>query len=234
MPFFRKAATYGMPMRFPRFVPGARALDIGCGNGFYLSYLKRHGWEVEGVDISEAAAQMAKKTFQIPVHVGEFDSQNLPVRSYDWIHMSHVLEHLPNPVASLARVFALLKPGGGLYVETPNASSFSRRLCGPFWFAWDAPRHLHLFSPSTLRGALNRAGFIVDTMRSTVSPDIFIWEDTYRSEEKIGRFIAPRPALSKRAAPRAYALRALTRIAAIVRPLSGDTLACVAQRPARE
>ena len=231
VPTFRWWGTYGMPMRFPRFVEGGRALDIGCGNGSYLSYLKRHGWGVEGVDLSGAAARAARDAFDITVRVGGFDDVELAPAAYDWIQMHHVIEHLPNPVASLVRVFELLKPGGALYVETPNAESFSLRFCGEFWFPWDAPRHLFVFTPSTLRAALERAGFVVGAMRSRSFAGLFAWEDTLRREEAAGSRLARRPDLSPRASPRAGALGALAGLVRIVRPLSGDVLACVAQKP---
>jgi len=231
VPLFRTRGTYGLGIRFPRAVEGGRALDVGCGNGAYLSYLKRHGWHVEGVDLSEAAARSADGAFGIPVRVGAFDELAFARAEYDWVHMSHVIEHLPDPVASLARVFDLLKPGGALYIETPNAESFSLPFCGEFWFPWEAPRHLFVFTPSTLVAALERRGFVVRVMRSRAFQGLYAWEDTYRREHTLGVRLQSRPALSPSAHPRAWLLTGAAGLMRLVRPLSGDILECVAHKP---
>jgi hypothetical protein len=73
--------------------------------------------------------------------------------------MFHVLEHLPDPREALAYAGGLLKPGGSLILQVPNAASFQARLFGPRWYGLDVPRHLINFTPQSLVLLLEQAGF---------------------------------------------------------------------------
>src|SRR3954452_364817 len=65
----------------------------------------------------------------------------------------------------------LLRPGGALYLTTPNFNSLSRRVVGPRWRAIEYPEHLNLFTPRTLDGLLTRAGLTKADLRTTgISP----------------------------------------------------------------
>ena len=72
-----------------------------------------------------------------------------------------MLEHTYSPADELHRAAALLKPGGLLAINVPNANSFDRAWFGPQWVGYDAPRHLYLFSQQTLAPLLGAAGFEV-------------------------------------------------------------------------
>ena len=225
----RKQALYGWGYRFPQFVPGGRALDIGCGNGIYLSFLKHHGWRVAGVDLSATAAEVAKRTFDIDVFVGDVSESPFDRASFDLVVMSHVIEHLPDPVCTLRFVNGLLKPGGCLYVETPNTESFGRKASGPYWYPWETPRHLCLFAPETLRQALSIADLRVTRAWTSLWAD-HAWEDTYRREEHKDRPLSRRPQLSGVGRLRAALLSLAARITRTFNPMSGDFLHCSAQK----
>lgn len=70
-----------------------------------------------------------------------------------------MLEHVAEPHAEIARVAELLKPGGVLLVSVPNTSSVNARLFGGRWHHLDAPRHLTLWTPTTLDRLLAEHGF---------------------------------------------------------------------------
>lgn len=214
---------------FPPWINGGRALDIGCGNGRLLDRIRRHGWDVVGVDTSAAAAEAARQSFGITVHVGTLEEAPLEERSLDFVHMSHVIEHLSHPVATLRRVARLLRPGGRLYVETPNIESLAFRWTREYWFGLDAPRHLWLFGPATLRRALVECGFSIDR-RTTRSFATFEWEATYRREQREGRILPRRPAIEWQDRPRAIALGALRTVASTLDPRFGDILSWWAER----
>ena len=225
--WIERRAMYDYPA-FPPWVPGGRALDIGCGNGRFLDRIRRHGWDVVGVDTSPAAAAAARESFGITVHVGPVEEAPIEDRSLDFVHMSHVLEHLPQPVATLRRVASLLRPGGRLYVETPNVESLGFRWAGQYWFALDPPRHLWLFGPATLRRALAACGFWVEPIRALELPT-FVWEATYRREQREGSMLPRRPSISWRDRPRATLLGAVRSAAGAVSPRFGDALSCWAE-----
>ena len=82
-------------------------------------------------------------------------------RPFDAIVMNHVIEHVREPAALLTTCRTMLRPGRGpLVCVTPNARSWGHRLFG--WVNWmplDPPRHIVLFTPSSLPEAAHRAGF---------------------------------------------------------------------------
>jgi SAM-dependent methyltransferase len=223
-----RRATYGMK-GFPDYVPGGRALDVGCGTGVFLSCIRRHGWDVVGVDTSPAAAAAARDLFGITVHVGELENAPFDEQSFDFIHMSHVIEHVSQPVATLHRAAALLRPGGRLYIETPNIDGLASRLSGEYWLHLDSPRHLWLFSHTTLTRALNMCGFSVSGMKARPF-SAFEWEATYRREEHEGHPCPRRPSIQWRERPRAVILAVVTRAAGQLSPRLGDILSCWAER----
>ena len=228
---FRNRALYGLSYCFPPYFPDGRALDIGCGNGAYLSYLKPHGWQVFGVDISSRAAEVAKSVFDIDVFVGELNDIPFSSESFDFVHMSHVIEHLTEPIEALKRIAQLLKPGRVVYIETPNADSDGFKSMGKYWFPLEAPRHVYLFSPDTLREALGRVGLRTTRIWTTVFPGAFSWEDTYRREEMSEAFLPSRPELRKTQIPRALVKLAASRVRHAFNAFNGDILHVWAMRP---
>jgi len=139
----------GYPWEIPPAIRDGRALDVGCGNGRYLASLVALGWRVQGVDTSPEAARSAMEAYGIPVHVGSLESAPFDRNSVDFIHMRHVIEHCEDPLGTLRRAFELLRPGGWLYVETPNIESAPASFCGRYWFGIDSPRHLWLWAVDT-------------------------------------------------------------------------------------
>ncbi len=188
---FNKKATYGFTS-FPRFVKDGRALEVGCGNGRFLSYLKHHGWNVQGIDLSPYAKDRAKELFDIDVFLGQVEDAPFENDTFDYIHLSHVVEHFFDPVSSMQKIKDLLKPGGTVYVEVPNADAISAQISGEYWYGWDAPRHLFTFSQSTLTRMLTDIGLSI-TKTETTMWDSFDWAMTYLYEEKAGEALEIRP-----------------------------------------
>ena len=160
---FQKQALYGSDLRrFPRFADGGTVLEIGCGSGEHLNWLRSLGWRVAGAEFSPVAAQTAQSRFGIHVHVGDLLRAPFSPESFDVILMNHVLEHLLDPLATLSQANALLRKGGVLFIETPNVESIGRQICQVHWPHWDAPRHIHLFSVRTLSQLLLRTRFDIN------------------------------------------------------------------------
>ena len=137
---------------------GRRLLDVGCGNGSFLAQARTCGWSVEGVDPDAAAAAEATRR-GMPVRVGGLELYAGQAACFDLITLSHVIEHVHDPMATLADCHRLLKPGGRLWIATPNIDSDGHAFFGRHWRGLEAPRHLVLFNEPVLRQALHRAGF---------------------------------------------------------------------------
>ena len=141
--------------------PGPRRLlDVGCGFGGFVAAMRRRGWDVEGLDPSPTAVAAAR-AMERPVRLGTLDALQGERGNYDAITMFYVLEHLPDPMGALRKVWSLLGPGGILLLRVPHTTPIVR-LLAPFGAGgslYDPPFHLYDFSPAVLREMLARAGF---------------------------------------------------------------------------
>lgn len=146
-------------------LPQGRLLDIGCGVGDFLVSVKKHGWEVDGIEPSTDAKTIAKTRLGfVPKDPSAYSS--LDDQSFDVITMWHVLEHIDDLHFQTSQLVRLLKPGGRLVIALPNFQSFDCQYYKNVWAAWDVPRHLNHFSPDTLRSIITSVGFqYVDTHR---------------------------------------------------------------------
>ena len=133
-----------------------RFLDVGCGGGYLVETARDLGWTAEGTEVSQAAAQFGHAK-GLTIHVGVIADAKLPSSAFDVITMMEVIEHVPAPVALLAECAELLRPGGALYLTTPNWGSLSRHLLGARWSPIGRD-HVVYFTPRHMRRALEGAG----------------------------------------------------------------------------
>lgn len=140
------------------YVPGGRLLEVGCGNGRQLERLGEAGWDVEGIDFDPNAVDRARE-LGLRVRVGELAAAEYPESAFDAIILSHVIEHVENPVGLLSECRRILKPGGQLVIATPNANALGHRWFGRAWLGLEPPRHLVVFTPRALTEAARAAGF---------------------------------------------------------------------------
>ncbi|MGH3993810.1 MAG: class I SAM-dependent methyltransferase, partial [Pseudonocardiaceae bacterium] len=165
LPDVRMRASYGVLL-----IPPARRdgtlLDIGCGNGRFLTIMRTLGWRVEGIEPDERSAELARRSSGAAVHAELYD-ELFPPGHFDVITMNHVLEHLGDPATALRRCFRVCATGGLLGIVVPNWRALGHRLFGRHWYALEPPRHAVMYEPRTLGRALERAGFRVETLRTT-------------------------------------------------------------------
>lgn len=159
----RKAIEYGMDNRaklVTSAVYSGKLLDVGCAAGDFLDHVRQKGgWEVQGVEISPFAADLARRKYHLDVFTGTLEEACFADETFDAVTMWDVLEHLHDPADSLKEVHRILKPGGVLAFRVPNGDSFDAKLFGPYWSGLDAPRHLYVFQKRTLQTLLNKSGF---------------------------------------------------------------------------
>jgi SAM-dependent methyltransferase len=154
----RRAVVDAEMRHLPRPWAGARLLDVGCGNGAFLDRARRAGWDAMGVDPDPVAVQAARCR-GLNVQRGGIECLDAGTPPFDVITLNHVIEHVHDPVALLRGCRSLLRPGGRLWLQTPNLEAQGHRLYGRHWRHLDPPRHLVLFTPTSLRRALGQAGF---------------------------------------------------------------------------
>jgi 2-polyprenyl-3-methyl-5-hydroxy-6-metoxy-1,4-benzoquinol methylase len=142
--------------RLARYREGGRFLDVGCGGGFLVETARDLGWAAEGTEVSRSAVDFGRGK-GLTIHVGVLADANLPAAAFDAITLMEVVEHVPDPVALLRECTALLRPGGALYLTTPNWGSLSRRLLGARWSPVSRD-HVVYFTPRHIRRALAAAG----------------------------------------------------------------------------
>jgi 2-polyprenyl-3-methyl-5-hydroxy-6-metoxy-1,4-benzoquinol methylase len=204
--------------------PGARVLDVGCGNGTFLVRMRAGGWAVAGVEPDRIAASFARAA-GLEVKDGLLTEGLFPPGHFDAITMNHVIEHLHEPQEVLAICWRLLRPGGTIWIATPNAAAAGHRRFGRSWLPLDPPRHLVLFTLRSLEAALTRAGFA--TLRPPVTLLAMRW--TYRMSLAYGRGRDPFASAPMSAG---LALRALgADLRTLVDPGNGEEITVVGQKP---
>jgi SAM-dependent methyltransferase len=134
-----------------------RLLDAGCNEGRGLRIYARNGFDVEGLELNPCAAVVARET-GFTVHVGDTTDFTAPA-AYDVVVLSNVLEHAPDPKKVLINLRGNLKPGGQLWISSPNSRSWLRNVFGRSWINWHVPFHISHFSAETLWRLLTDAGF---------------------------------------------------------------------------
>ena len=137
-----------------------RLLDVGCGYGGFIFLMRNRGWDAEGIDPSPLTVAAASVK-GLPVRLGTLDGFPPSKSVYRAITLFYVLEHLPDPMAALRKIFTLLEPGGALVVRVPDTTPIVRLLSpvGLGMSLYDPPFHLCDFSPAVLHRMLIAAGF---------------------------------------------------------------------------
>ena len=141
--------------------PG-RVLDVGCAAGFFLEVMANRGWDVFGLEPSQAILPRAQERLGAArVHGGFLKGSPFAPDSFDLITLWDVLEHIPDPLGALHRIHTLLRPDGVLILETQNVRSLMASVLGRRWHHYKFAEHLFHFHPGTVRQALEQTGFRV-------------------------------------------------------------------------
>ncbi len=136
-------------------------LDYGSGTGNFANEMKGAGWNVTALEPDEDARKLAAQAHGLEVQpLSEFYS--IPPDSFDAITLWHVLEHVHDLDETMAHLKRLLKPGGKLFIAVPNYTSTDQQAYGKFWAAYDVPRHLYHFSPTSMERLAEKHGLRID------------------------------------------------------------------------
>ena len=139
-------------------------LDFGCGTGYFASAMKRKGWRVMGVEPSKPAAEIARNKFGIEV-ISPGEITELSHHQFDTITLWHVLEHVENLNDTMSLFSKLMHEKGKLIIAVPNCTSYDAVKYRSFWAAYDVPRHIWHFSPSTFQLLAEKHGFTITAIK---------------------------------------------------------------------
>lgn len=165
-------ATYGRALGWleARTARREALLEIGCGNGFFLTEARRRGWrEVKGVEPSADAVAKADPTLTGSITEDVMREGLFAPESFDAVCLFQVLDHISNPVSLLRECLAVLRPNGHILALNHNAAAWSAKLLRERSPIVDI-EHTYLYTPTTMRRIFGKVGFVdaeVRTVRNT-------------------------------------------------------------------
>ena len=139
-----------------------KILDIGCGAGDFLQYMKENHWNINGVDTSNKARKIANKKLNIKVMDPKDWINNK--EKYDLITCWHSLEHVHEPWVYLDKIKKSLTLDGFLIVALPNYQSTDAKIYKEFWAAYDTPRHLYHFTIKSMNKTIKPHGLNIESI----------------------------------------------------------------------
>ena len=139
-----------------------KILDIGCGAGDFLQYMKENHWNINGVDTSNKARKIANKKLNIKVMDPKDWINNK--EKYDVITCWHSLEHVHEPWVYLDKIKKSLIQDGFVIVALPNYQSTDAKIYKEFWAAYDTPRHLYHFTIKSMNKTIKPHGLNIESI----------------------------------------------------------------------
>ena len=182
---------------FEKHLPAGarRVLDVGAGPGYFLLRGRERGWDPLALEPSRQAAAHIRDTLGMPV-VSEFLTKETAARlgRFDVIHLSEVVEHLPDPAGIIELCRSMLNPHGILCITVPNdynplqAAFRKASPRAPWWVA--PPHHINYFNSQTMETLVRRCGFDVVYAESTFPLELFLlMDEVYLGNDQVGRGI---------------------------------------------
>jgi 2-polyprenyl-3-methyl-5-hydroxy-6-metoxy-1,4-benzoquinol methylase len=158
-------------------------LDVGCGNGYFLSVAMEKCPNCYGAEFSEKLRAFTQLKTGLTVFKENLDE--LPKRDFDIITLFDIIEHIPDPVSFMKSVDGILNPGGFILIFTPNFDSFSIKVMGHYSSIVDPTEHIVLFTLPSLRFLANSLNYDV-VYAETQGLDIqnILAMQQYKGEEK--------------------------------------------------
>lgn len=145
-----------------KFKKRGKLLEVGFGNGELLDFFKKRGWETYGVETSKQAFNLARVKIKDNIYNKPLVECHFKKNYFDLVILSHVIEHIKDPLFLLSGAKRVLNKEGVLIIEVPSLDSIEYFLSKENYFAFvDMPGHLYFFTQLTIKRLLMKAGFKV-------------------------------------------------------------------------
>ena len=151
--------------------PG-RLLDVGCGTGAFLETVKTGKWTVVGMEPDANARLISAQKIN-----GTIAPDLMSVATdepFDVITLWHVLEHIPDLANTIQLLNRLITSTGAVVIAVPNSDSYDAKFYQQHWAAYDVPRHLHHFTPTTIEPLFRKHGFVLAEKRPMLFDAFYI------------------------------------------------------------
>lgn len=102
---------------------GKKLLDIGCGMGEFLKIASDYGMEPLGMDLNNTTTDYITSNYGYKTLNKLITEETFEENSFDFVVLSHVIEHVQDPNKLIRIIYKILKPGGIFIMATPNAYS---------------------------------------------------------------------------------------------------------------
>lgn len=136
-------------------------LEVGSGLGFLLSHFRKDGWNTTGVEPDRGLCRYAERTLGMKVIPELLHAAGLADASFDVVLMMHVIEHVPDPTATLQEIHRVLRPNGLFVMETPCYDSLAFKILGRRERSLSCSGHIYFFTSETIERIARKAGFSV-------------------------------------------------------------------------
>ncbi len=159
--------------RLRRLVPSGRFLDIGCNLGFAVEAARQLGFAATGIEVDTDAVATARRQFP----ECEFEAATAGAfaetgRDFDLLYCAEVIEHLSRVRPFAAALARLVRPGGVLYLTTPDAGHWAVPRDFVSWNEVKPPEHLRWFTKRALGRLFGDAGFEIARFKWSLKPGI--------------------------------------------------------------
>lgn len=151
---------------FEAYRQNGRLLDIGCGYGFFLQTAKEVNWDITGIEITDEAVK-ACTSKDLRMHHGSLESAGFPDDHFDVIVLIETIEHVTEVDKLLREIYRVLRPGGLVYLSTPNFNAVNRFRLKEKYDIIQYPLHLSYFTPDTLKQFFESNGFKTKSIKSS-------------------------------------------------------------------
>lgn len=160
-----------------------RLFDLGVGWGHFLYTGKLLGYEVGGIEMSKMSYKYAKEYLKLPVEEKDLFKYEAKTEYYDIVTMWDVLEHIDDCDKVIEKCFTMLNTGGYLVIQVPQIDSYIAVKQKEKWQAMGLD-HVNYFSKKTITNLLEKKGFEVIKIKSSIEVKLFLMYSIYNKKRK--------------------------------------------------